>query len=471
MSSPAQPTAETIGAILARGLWRKSVVSVILLVAVWNLLTSSTRVGAFLEGPGLLKSTANDIRQVNVRLQLRLYQWLLSLRATPREPKRVSLVFLDDIVHWSILYGDLPTDRRYLAQLIRHAAEPNTKASVVALDIELDAPLGYPAGMDEQDAKRTQQNQALLDALFWAADHGVRVVLPGGYVHKDGRKIQLPRIYRDDQLPLPGPDGSCKHAACVSFGFTNAPEDRREIPLVQHVFAWDGSGPSALPSFALAIADANDKGLQTTRRNRAIAHAIENEKPIYGSFMTENAFPRIDANDLARGVPQAEAQCQDRIVLIGGRWHDLHGYGALTDGHFSPAGMISGLAFHANYVESLLFDGFSREVPLWLAVILDIFVGLTIYSVFGVIHAPAASPKKSRVAVIAVAIILASLLPVSAAYVALVSFNRYLDFLLPVELYFLHVLYELIRDYVHAKLHKTVSMVGPIGSDAIVAHK
>jgi CHASE2 domain-containing sensor protein len=426
-----------------RILWRPSVVSVILIVAVWNLIISSHKLASSLRGRGLWRETANDVREGNVHLQLRLYQWLSSLPAVPRAPKRVSLVFIDDATHWSTLYGDMPTNRSYLAQLIKHASQPNTKAAVIGLDIELDAPLAYVPGMDEPDPKRIEQNKALLGAIFWAADHGVPVVLTGGYVHKDGRKMRLPTIYKDPQLPLKGTDGSCDHAACARLGYVNVPEDRRQIPLVEEYYEWEGSGPFLLDSFALSMVEASDGTLQTTRKNHLVDYAISHKRPLFGTFMTEDAFPLIDVDALYRGDPAATSACRDRIVLIGGRWHELHGYGALVDGHLSPAGMISGLSFHANYVESLLNDWFSREVPVWVAIVIDAIVGLVIYGLFG-------SLRKWKF----LAIVVSSLIPVGAAYIALVNFNRYLDFLLPVELYFVHLCYETVQDYVHSKRFK-----------------
>jgi CHASE2 domain-containing sensor protein len=431
---------EAILANLKRTLCRKSVISVIIIVAAWNLVISSDRVADFLKGPGLFRATANDLRLVNVHLQLGLYQWLSSLRAVPREAKTVSLVFIDDTTHWSTLYGDMPTNRAFLAQLVKNASQPNTKAAVIGLDIELNAPLGYAAGMDKPDPKRASENKTLLEAIFWAADHGVPVVLASGYVHKDGRKIRLPSIFRDDQLPLGGADGSCKHAACASVGFVNVPEDRRQIPLEEEYHEWDGSGPFRHSSFAFAIANASGRAWQTTRRNSSISRATEGNTPLFGSFIEEGDFPLIDVDDLYRGDPAAEGKCQDRIVLIGGHWHDLLGYGDLVDGHFSPVGMVSGLSFHASYIESLLFDGFSREVPLWVAIVIDTVVGLMIYVLFD-------SLRKWKF----VALLVASLVPVVAAYIALQNFNRYLDFLFPLELYFIHLLYEFLSDYIHAK--------------------
>jgi TRAP-type C4-dicarboxylate transport system permease small subunit len=40
------------------------------------------------------------------------------------------------------------------------------------------------------------------------------------------------------------------------------------------------------------------------------------------------------------------------------------------------------MVLHANYVESLLQDQWAREVPVWIDVIMDLFVGMIIYMCF-----------------------------------------------------------------------------------------
>jgi CHASE2 domain-containing sensor protein len=156
-----------------------------------------------------------------------------------------------------------------------------------------------------------------------------------------------------------------------------------------------------------------------------------------GSFVTK--FDSVPAEKLYAGDPKTLQMCRDSIVLIGGQWHLDSGYSeSYNDAHFSPAGEISGLAFHANYVESLLNpNAVSREVPAPFAVILDIFIGMLIYAGFDSEH------QWIKVLMLVVAFAIAPVV----AYLALNLTNSYLDFLLPSELYFLHVLYEYIHQH------------------------
>jgi CHASE2 domain-containing sensor protein len=151
-------------------------------------------------------------------------------------------------------------------------------------------------------------------------------------------------------------------------------------------------------------------------------------------------FHQITVQDLAARDEVATQACNGSIVLIGGHWHDLQGYGPMVDSHLSPAGEISGLAFHAAYIESLLGRHFELEVPLWTGISVDLSLGLIIYWALGEL--------KGRRRFL---VLLAALIPPFVAYVALVNLNVYLDFLFPMELYFLHIFYELAKDYVETK--------------------
>ena len=121
------------------------------------------------------------------------------------------------------------------------------------------------------------------------------------------------------------------------------------------------------------------------------------------------------------------------------------GYGALVDTHLSPAGTMSGLGLHANYLASLLQQQFAREVPLWVGILFDLLVGMCIYTGFEY----GEGKWKGLV------LLLSFPIPIVAAYFALVNANRYLDFLLPIELYFLHAAYELVEPHVARRFEKT----------------
>jgi CHASE2 domain-containing sensor protein len=445
-------------------LWRKSVLSVIIIVALWNVFVSSDIVAAKLQGEGPWRETFREIRDLNVHLQLRFYQLLTSWKPITFVPSRVSLVYIDDDAHWKWLFGDMPTSRGFLATLITNASQPATKASAIALDVQLYAP--EREGIDKEE--RDRANQALLQAIKDAAGNGVPVILATGYyIEKDGRQVLIPGIFTNSQLPLKTADGRCSPGpACAALGYINPPDDRRRIPLVEQLYA-ENSGPIPYDSFALAVVRAMEGPTRRITSDSVVAEAMKKDDrhPIFGSFIRElpspeeasklsdeqrrKYFSTISIMGLYYGDPHAEAQCADRFVLIGGHWRDIQGHGQLMDSHMSPVGEISGLALHANYIESLWQHQFEPEVPVAVGVTIDVLTGLVVYVCFGL------TSGIQRFAVL----LSAFLIPPLVAFIFLVTFNRYLDFLLPLELYFLHIFYETAKEYGELK-HAVTPMGG-----------
>jgi CHASE2 domain-containing sensor protein len=144
--------------------------------------------------------------------------------------------------------------------------------------------------------------------------------------------------------------------------------------------------------------------------------------------------------------------CAKRIVLIGGHWHERQGYLGWVDQHLSPAGYISGLALHANYIESLLQHKFTHELNIWINVLLDLILGLIIYLSFE----SASTWWRTTAVLLAVFFV-----PPIAACLFLGLANIYLDFLLPIELYSLHLLYEVVEKHFCLKRHETSKASSP----------
>ena len=422
---------------LKKTYFRKSVLSVFIMVGLWNALISSDVAAKLSDGNGFLRETIYDLREVNARLQIRFYQILSSWRPVPFTPNRVTLVYIDDWAHWTKLWGAVPTPRDYLATLIKNASLPLTKANVIALDVELFTAGSNGAGEDD-DSRKLQDDQ-LLKAIVQAANQNVHVVLPTSYYEADVGRVRIPNIFRDSDLPLRGPDGKCAAArACVSFGFVNAPPDRREIPLRESMLDWDKRKRVTFDSFAFATVNAAEEHHQT-KLTELVEDSLRTRELLLGSFVAEKNFDYVLSEDLYVGNPSALQKCNSRIVMIGGRWHLDDGHSPYyADAHFSPAGEISGLAFHANYVESLLNpNALSQEVGLGFSIVMDLLIGMVIYA--GV----DSETKWLRLLMLIIAFAIAPVL----AYLALISRNVYLDFLLPSELYFIHILYEYMHHH------------------------
>lgn len=424
-----------------RILLKPSVISVFALVAFWNVSISSSFLSRAIEGEGAVRETLQEIRDVNLHIQLRFYQLLTRLRPIPFQPSSVSLAYIDDDTHWTTLYGDEPTDRSYLAGLITNASQTKTKARAIGLDIELLAPRHFPDGTDA--APRYAENQALLKAVHFAANQGVPIILANVYSGSEKRGLlELPNIYTLQDLRTAV---DCAQVECPVFGYINLPNDKREIPLIRQAHHVDGDPPQPVASFALAIVEAV-RGPEFVNDNSLLSKSVSQKVNVDGTFLPEHSYPLISVTDLFNGELSAERGCAGQIVLIGGRWHSVQGHGEFIDQHLSPAGYLSGIGLHANYVESLLQHQFTREVPTSAGVLIDLVIGFAIYVCFEI-----AKRWWWKLFVLGSVLVL----PVLFAWVSLDMANRYLDFLLPLELYFLHILYELLTK------HFTRTTVGP----------
>ena len=383
---------------------------------------------------------------------MRLYQLLFKIgRPIHLKPEDVRLVYIDDDTHWSLLNGDEPTSRKYLAALVINASKPLTKAAVIGLDVELLAPLDDQPGHDASE--RSDDDQKLFDAIQSAANQGVPVVLASVYYQDENlRNRLLPNIYADRDVFMPkGKD--CAHISCPSFGYINLPVDKRLVPLAREVVV-AGNGPAQkLESFAQVLAEAKLEPFAIQRQSIPTDSTPEDDDRTFGNFLPEEQYETIPITKLAIGDQEAENQCAGKIVLIGGHWHELEGFGKLVDQHLSPAGSMSGLGLHANYVETLLQHQSAHEWPLWFDIIIDLLVGLIVYTLFEIWHA------WWKITLLLVGV---SCLPLLIAYISLVTLNVYLDFVLPIELYFLHIVYELVYEAVKAHFQARTQKPTPL---------
>jgi CHASE2 domain-containing sensor protein len=402
----------------------RAIIGIFILVAGWNIALSS-RWG----------------QEHFLGIQLRFYKLLWSLRPMPRYNSTVNLVRIDDSLHWGQGPCDSPTSRHLLAALIGNASQVQHKAKVIALDIELFAPRGKPAGSHNPDPN--SEDAELLRAINNAARTGVTVVLPVGFVKDKDKRRRIPNIYKDEELPLADDSGKCGYAACAILGFIDLPQDKREIPLQEMAADFDEyAQPKQYKSFSMAAADAQASGHVPPSTKPTLKEVIASSEPIFGSFLPEAEFTKheIIAQDLASGKEEAKTQAESNLLVIGGEWHSEQGYGRLEDLHLSPVGSISGVLLHANYIEALLGDHFSQPVPVWMAILVDLLIGLFLY-----ISLDVNQGWFGKLSILLLFVIPAGVLLL--AYIFFVNFGRYLDFVLPTMLYFVHLLYEHAKHY------------------------
>src|SRR5215469_11458621 len=92
-----------LGLKLQKRLVNKAIISVFVIVAAWNVAVSF--------------DWSKKYIPLAIRSQLRFYTLLWSWQPVPRYVTTVSVVRIDDSLHWSQSICDSPTSRHLLAQL------------------------------------------------------------------------------------------------------------------------------------------------------------------------------------------------------------------------------------------------------------------------------------------------------------------------------------------------------------------
>jgi CHASE2 domain-containing sensor protein len=361
-------------------------------------------------------------------IQLGIHRLLTSLNPIPRHVQFVLPVEVDDATFYNApLNGGTPTNRRFLADVIRQAAAGG--AAVIGLDFALRSPAWQAGDL----AARADDDRWLADTVAKVISGGTPVVMTTGFVISGPKSwVREPTIFNDyppqpELVELgPPPKG-------VRVGFINLPLDVRQIPLRVVAIEPDRISKKEFLSFALQLVDAFEEVRHATKRSKdqpPISQMEENEF-VYGYFFPESKFEtKVSAGTLVRSGPQSPQQFRDRIVIIGGTWNNSAvGRGPRVDTHPSPVGDMPGLYLHADYVEALLQHAFARPVPEWLSISLEMVLWVLLYWAFHM------TPVKQRLALL---LILA--LPMFVAYILLTHWAIYLDAVIPATGFFIHLL-------------------------------
>jgi len=338
------------------------------------------------------------------------------------------MVVIDDELHEKLKE---PTDRHYLATLVRNAARGD--AVVIVLDFQLTVRKGYAEGDD--GTERKDMNEDLRNAIFDAAKLGVPVIVPCWLDNSVPAKL-VPSIYPDAALPLASE--KCNYLACARRGNVNPSEDERKIPLKTEL----PGNSQCEDSLALAAVSAYEVATDRsrTRDKNAIASNIQDYQYVYGTFLPEKSFQTssmtIPTLELAAGTPEAMRACRTRIVIIGGNWAEAMGQGEAFDMHETSVGPMAGMYLQANYIEALLDDRYMKEVPALPALLFDLLVGVLLY-----VSYHRAKTTRGRYVILSV-----FLLPLMAGYIVFVMLGYYLDFVLPLVGCFVHLGFEFVTD-------------------------
>jgi CHASE2 domain-containing sensor protein len=350
------------------------------------------------------------------KAQLKAHQLVSDLMSRKLDVQRVAVVEVDDEAFWSPpVSGIQPTNRKFLANLAKIAADNG--ASAVAIDFQLKSPSDLPG----DDPIRKADNAYLLKKVREITAQGKPVILSMGLKPEgDGWKRE-PNIYFDNELP---PN--------VFLGHINMPLDHRQIPLVMNAKDEPDGPTRPYLSFAQAIAYSYEESTHwkhKTQDDWRIRRAQSHDEFVYGGFWPRGEFLPIPATKLLTD-PEVQKLCNNRIVIIGGTWHQYSkNSGPPIDSFESSVGLIPGVYMHANYVEALLSSNFEPGVPQWAAIAFDVVLAVLAYIGFGL--------TKHRA--VQATIISVMILPLLLGYLMLANFGIYLDFALPLLLISIHL--------------------------------
>jgi CHASE2 domain-containing sensor protein len=135
--------------------------------------------------------------------------------------------------------------------------------------------------------------------------------------------------------------------------------------------------------------------------------------------------------------PIVMRKCHHHIVVIGAAWtKNPKGLGGNIEGYDSPVGEMPGVYFHGNYIEDLIGRQYKPGLSVWLGIVIDLVIGLWLY------YAYHRAQRKHQWRVLLIFFV-----PLVAVYILFYIFNRYLDFVLPLGLCFVHLSWEHLRTY------------------------
>lgn len=353
------------------------------------------------------------------KIQLSTHQLFSFLLPHKMGVQRVAVIEVDDEAFWNPpVSGIQPTNRVFLANLAKTAADNG--ASAVAIDFQLKS----PSGIVGDDPIRASDNAYLLGKLREIAQQGKPVILSIGLKPEGGDWRREVNIYADGDLPVN-----------LFLGHINIPLDHRQIPLVMKGREDGKSGPKPYLSFAQAIAYSFEEKAHwedKTKEDRRISRAQAHDEFVYGSFWPRREFLSISGAKLLTDKDEQKL-CTDRIVIIGGTWHQYSkNTGPPIDSFDSPVGSIPGAYMHANYVEALLSSNFNPGLPRWVAIGFDVLLAALAYVGF----------RSTNRKVVRRMLIIVMILPMVISYLLLANLGIYLDFTLALLLISIHLLLE-----------------------------
>ena len=172
-----------------------------------------------------------------------------SIDTVERRADHVAVIEIDDRTYRERQLSE-PTERRFVASLVRAAAHAN--AAVVVLDLNLVR--------DNADATvRKAQNAELLRAIVEAQARKppVPVVAAVLLLHESGSLTELPNVIPDEAIPRARfPNPGLPDRPLV--GYVNAPAEPGQVPLIMDAHTAGSSRVAPFWPLSLRAADAYD---------------------------------------------------------------------------------------------------------------------------------------------------------------------------------------------------------------------
>jgi CHASE2 domain-containing sensor protein len=373
----------------------------------WKRFARHWSVAAILIWVGLSAGKWLGEQQYWIKLRYRIYERETRNLAHPVYNRRTTVVMVGDEEHWKGegLAGRAPTNRSYLAKLLKAVGEAGPE--VIALDIRLRAPTpdGAPVAYNNYDT----ENQEFIEAVKLVTKGHTTVVLPKSLGGDDSGYFLEKDVY-DGLLDM--------NSGKIRTGYIELDDDCRKVPL-----DLDLKDGSKIDSFSLAI-------VRAAEGTPPLPSHDNNSMP-YGSFMRPAEFKQYTATQVLSGDNSVLDNLAHKVVIIGGNWHSFaYNRGPWVDSFDTPVGEIAGAYVHANYVNSLMTSGVNAPLHEKVNKSIEILFSLGVATLF---FLPSVRALWKLVTFISLAVIM-----VVISYFSWQNLGLYFDFFIPMALLFIH---------------------------------
>ncbi len=341
-----------------------------------------------------------------IALRYHLYQHLQKILPKKAYAKDTVVILIGDEEYWKgEPAGRVPIKRDYLAKLVQALNELDP--AVIALDFDLRS--------EPSDREYAAETEKLARAVKVAAQQR-SVVLPKTIWLDESEQYSLePDVV--DRFDL-GP---------VRRGYIALPFEQLRIALTIPL-----KGGGSIDSLAEAIVRA--------RNERALQSLPARSEALFAGYLSAEAFTQVPAGQiLGTNTSKYKSEISHQIVIVGAAWHIL-GFdrGSLVDTYNTPAGKMSGVFIHANYVEALL----DRRVYRPMAKPLAVAVEAVLLAVLAVLFA-----IKLHRAVKVLLLLVCVAFVVFISFFAFTAFGVFYDFFTPLFSVIAHYAYEVVKGW------------------------